>query len=74
MAWNDDCEVVVGFYFSLKINTTTLERDLGRLLTQLSSHSGPLSADGSTVASIMEVNAEGPQEEGELFLLPDHVG
>eukprot|EP00435_Cladocopium_sp_Y103_P012894 s4114_g3.t1 len=35
MALHADCELVVQFYLSLKINTTTLERDLGELLAQL---------------------------------------
>ena len=67
MAWNADCDFVVQFYLSLKINTTTLERDLGDLLAQLSSHSGPLAADGATMAHIMEVNVEGPQHESDFF-------
>ena len=65
--WSDDADMLVGFYLSLKVNTTTLERDLGDLLTQLSAHSGPLSSDGSTVASIMEINVKGPRSEEEFF-------
>ena len=65
--WSDEADMLVGFYLSLKINTTTLERDLGDLLSQLSAHSGPLSSDGSTVASIMEINVEGPRSEEEFF-------
>lgn len=74
LSWNADCDVVVGFYLSLKINTTTLERDLGELLAQLSARSGPLSATGATVASIMEINTEGPQSEAEFFAPADLPG
>lgn len=74
MAWNVDCDFVVQFYLSLKINTTTLERDLGELLAQLSSHSGPLAKDGATMACIMEVNVEGPQQEADFFLPAERPG
>lgn len=59
----------MGFYLSLKTNTTSLERDLGELLAQLSAHSGPLSETGATMAAIMEITSEGPQCEEE-FLVP----
>ena len=54
---------------SLKTNTTSLERDLGELLAQLSAHSGPLSETGGTIAAVMEIAIEGPQCE-EHFLVP----
>ena len=57
----------MGFYLSLKTNTTSLERDLGELLAQLSAHSGPLSETGATMAAIMEITSEGPQCEEEFF-------
>jgi len=48
----------MGFYLLLKTNTTSLERDLGELLAQLSAHSGPLSETGATMAAIMEITSE----------------
>ena len=72
--WTEACGTLVAFYLSLKINTTTLERDLGHLLTQLEAHSGPLSPNGSTVASIMEVAIDGPQREEDSFLKPQCEG
>ena len=73
ITWSDQCDLLVGFYLSLKVNTTTLERDLGELLSQLFAHSGPLSSSGSTIASIMEVNAEGPRCEEQLFFRTDGI-
>ena len=70
LQWLEDCEVLISFYLSLKINTTTLERNLGELLQQLNMHSGPLTETGASVASIMEVSAEGPQKEEEFFHPP----
>ena len=72
--WVEDCEVLISFYLSLKINTTTLERNLGELLHQLNMHSGPLAETGASVASIMEVSAEGPQKEEEFFIPPAQPG
>ena len=43
LQWTQDCSFLVQFYLSLKMNTTTLERDLGQLLLHLDAHSGPLS-------------------------------
>lgn len=73
LQWTQDCSFLVQFYLSLKMNTTTLERDLGQLLLHLDAHSGPLSSTGSTMASIMEVNIEGPQSE-EGFFRPNPDG
>ena len=74
LPWDDNCTQLVEFYLSLKINTTTLERDLGQLLTQLSSHSGPIAGDGGLMASIMEVHSEGPQTENHFFEPADKPG
>ena len=74
VVWTPHCDLLVNFYLSLKINTTTLERDLGELLAHLTAHSGPLSKEGGTVSSIMEVHIEGPQSEEEFFLPPDKPG
>ena len=74
LQWLEDCEVLISFYLSLKINTTTLERNLGELLQQLNMHSGPLAETGASVASIMEVSAEGPQKEEEFFHPPTGPG
>ena len=73
LQWSSDCSCLIQFYLSLKMNTTKLERDLGQLLLQLDAHSGPLSATGSIMASIMEVNSEGPQTE-EAFFRPGEDG
>ena len=72
--WTEDCHALIGFFLSLKINTTTLERDLEHLLTQLEAHSGPLTPNGSTIASILEVAIEGPQREEEFFQTPQEEG
>lgn len=66
--WTRDCQQVVEFYLCLKLNTTSLERDLGELLAQLSAHSGPLSTCGSTISSVLEISLEGPKTEEELFI------
>ena len=65
--WCPKCDEVVGFFAALKVNTTTLERDLGHLLNKLQAHSGPLAADGATISAILEVAIEGPQTEAEVF-------
>ena len=67
LKWKIECHLLLGFYLSLKTNTTSLERDLGELLAQLSAHSGPLSETGATMAAIMEITSEGPQCEEEFF-------
>ena len=72
--WTEACHTLIAFYLSLKINTTTLERDLGQLLMQLEAHSGPLTPNGSTIASILEVAIEGPQQEEEFFQKPQEEG
>ena len=59
--------VAVLFYIGVTINTTTLERNLSQLLTQLHAHSGPLEESGATMASILEVASEGPKTESEFF-------
>ena len=66
--WGSDCNFIVAFYVSVKLNTTTLERDLGKLLQQLEAHSGPIDATGSFIGSLMEVAVEGPKTEAELFV------
>ena len=67
LKWSSECSFLIQFYLSLKMNTTTLERDLGQLLMQLDAHCGPLSPTGCLMASIMEVNSEGPQTEASFF-------
>ena len=67
LKWCKECDLVVAWYLSLKVNTTTLERDLGTLLSKLEAHSGPLSSDGSTISAVLEVAINGPQKEEELF-------
>ena len=74
LAWTPECQQLVEFYLSLKLNTTTLERDLSELVAQLSAHSGPLSSCGSTISSILEVSLEGPQREEDLFLRSEAPG
>eukprot|EP00435_Cladocopium_sp_Y103_P067092 s259_g29.t1 len=66
--WGSDCSFIVAFYVSVKLNTTTLERDLGKLLQQLEAHSGPIDATGSLIGSLLEVSLEGPLQEEDLFL------
>ena len=65
--WVPECEQLLCFYIGVKINTTTLERNLSQLLTQLHAHSGPLEESGATMASILEVASEGPKTESEFF-------
>ena len=58
---------LICFYLSLKMNTTTLERNLGSLCRQLVAHSGPHAADGSTLGDVLQVALDGPQQESQLF-------
>lgn len=74
LVWTDGCQQLIEFYVSLQVNTTNIERDLGELLAQLSSHSGPLSSSGETITSIMEVSLEGPQREEDLFTQSEVAG
>ena len=67
MKWCENCAAIVAFYLALKVNTTTLERDLSALVLQLNRHAGPMVADGSTIASILEVAVEGPKQETGFF-------
>ncbi|CAJ1351267.1 unnamed protein product, partial [Effrenium voratum] len=62
-----ECEQLVAFYLACKINTTPLERNLGKLLEQLQAHSGPLADNGCTAAALIEVALDGPRREEELF-------
>ena len=73
-SWTESCWKPICWYISLKVNATTLERDLSKLLGQLHAHSGPLSSDGATVMAMVEVAAEGPQAENEFFLEAQHTG
>jgi len=74
VALTPSCDFLVRFFLSLKINTTTLERDLGLLLAHLEAHSGPLQASGGTAASILEISMEGPQSEAEFFYRSSEQG
>ena len=56
---------MVCFYLALKVNTTTLERNLGDLCRQLAAHSGP--TDERTVAALLEVALDGPSKERGVF-------
>ena len=62
-----DLAVLIFFYLSVKINTTTLERNLGELCRQLAAHGGHGAEDGSLAASLLEVALDGPQREEDLF-------
>ena len=63
-----DLETLIFFYLSIKINTTTLERNLGELCRQLAAHTGRTAEDsGQLTASLLEVALDGPQREEELF-------
>ena len=66
LRWNDFTKLI-SFYLCLKVNTTTLERNLGALLEQLRHHSGPTAADGSTMAALLGVALDGPKTPQELF-------
>lgn len=74
MKWCENCSAVVAFYLALKVNTTTLERDLSALVLQLTRHAGPMVADGSTIASILEVAVEGPKQETSFFKPSPELG
>lgn len=74
VAWNEHCETLLTFYLCLKINTTSLERDLGLLLTHLNAHSGPTDPTGGSIASVLEVRMEGPQSAEEFFAPADAPG
>lgn len=60
-------EKLIAFYLSLKVNTTTLERNLGSLCEQLRNHSGPVSAEGTMIAAVVSIALDGPKREEELF-------
>ena len=60
-------EALIFFYLSVKINTTTLERNLGELRRQLAAHGGHGAEDGSLAASLLEVALDGPQREEDFF-------
>lgn len=62
-----DLEKLVCFYLALKVNTTTLERNLGQLCKQLDSHSGPHAQDGRLISAVLLVALDGPREPAELF-------
>ena len=72
--WTADCDLLVAFYLSIKLNTTSVERDLSKLLAHLTAHSGPLSSTSGIMSSIMEINVEGPQQESDFFLAADKPG
>ena len=74
LQWQPEYEELVCFYLAVKINTTTVERNLGELLQQLNAHSGPLAESGASLASILEVAGDGPQKECEFFLPPLEEG
>ena len=74
VSWSEHCDALIAFYLCLKINTTTLERDLGLLLSHLNSHAGPTDPTGGSIASIMEVRMEGPQTEEAFFAPADAAG
>eukprot|EP00435_Cladocopium_sp_Y103_P033050 s3667_g8.t1 len=62
-----DLEMLIVFFLSIKMNTTTLERNLGELCRQLAAHGGHGAEDGSLAASLLEVALDGPQREEDLF-------
>ena len=62
-----ELETLIVFYLSIKMNTTTLERNLGELCRQLGAHGGHGAEDGSLAASLLEVALDGPQREEDLF-------
>ncbi|CAJ1448590.1 unnamed protein product [Effrenium voratum] len=66
-----DCELAISFYLSIKLNTSTLERNLGLLVAQLDAHSGPLSQTGETIAAVVQVAVNGPKSEEGLFQKPE---
>lgn len=74
LVWSSSCDQLLAFYLSLKLNTTSVERDLSKLLAHLNAHSGPLSSTSGVIASIMEINVEGPQQESDFFLPAQQEG
>ena len=62
-----DMEKLIGFYLALKVNTTTLERNLGQLCHQLHSHSGPCGDDGRLLSAVLLVALDGPKAPEQLF-------
>ena len=62
-----DLATLISFYLAVKVNTTTLERNLGQLCEQIRNHSGPISADGHILAAVLGVALDGPQKESELY-------
>ena len=62
-----DLEKMICFYLSLKVNTTTLERNLGQLCNQLHAHSGPTAQDGRLLSAVLHVALDGPRTAKDLF-------
>lgn len=62
-----DLQQLICFYLSIKLNTTTLERDLGQLCRQIGGHQGPTAEDGSLASALVEVALDGPKCEQEMF-------
>lgn len=67
-----DLQHLICFYLSIKLNTTTLERDLGQLCRQIGGHQGPTAEDGSLASALVEVALDGPKCEQEMF--ESHTG
>ena len=59
-------ENLITFYLSLKINTTTLERNLGLLVRQLHAHCGSHAPDGALISSLLHVVLNGPKERSDV--------
>jgi len=62
-----DLEKMICFYLALKVNTTTLERNLGQLCNQLHAHAGPTAQDGRLLSAVLHVALDGPGTAKELF-------
>ena len=50
-----DLQHLICFYLSIKLNTTTLECDVGQLCRQIGGRQGPTAEDGSLASALVEV-------------------
>ena len=67
LQWSPELQMLIAFYVSMVEGTGDVERQLGRMVTILKEHSGPLREDGETVHALLEVQLDGPKKESDMF-------
>ena len=71
LQWSAELQMLIAFYVSMVEGTGDVERQLGRMVTILKEHSGPLREDGETVHALLEVQLDGPRKESDIFYKDD---